>query len=199
MNDQYAGRPVMAGVDGSESALDAVRWAAREAAGRRVLLRLVATVGRLATVHQYGDPVGGPDEQQMLLRLSRAHLAAAEQAAVEAVPGIVTAAGDVVGPAAGVSVFGASTSRAVEQATRTSVRRTGMATATSRRMELLSLPRCAQPRQEDARQPAHRAAPSAAGTPSSSSRSRTRASISSRIGLTASTPLPAGSGSCQSR
>ena len=89
MNDQYAGRPVVAGVDGSESALDAVRWAAREAARRRVPLRLVATVGRLATVHQYGDPVGGPNEQQMLLRLSRAHLAAAEQAAVEAVPGML--------------------------------------------------------------------------------------------------------------
>jgi nucleotide-binding universal stress UspA family protein len=89
MNDQYAGRPVVAGVDGSESALDAVRWAAREAARRRAPLRLVAAVGRLATVHQYGDPVGGPDEQQMLLRLSRAHLAAAEQAAVEAVPGML--------------------------------------------------------------------------------------------------------------
>jgi nucleotide-binding universal stress UspA family protein len=33
--------------------------------------------------------VGGPDEQQMLLRLSRAHLAAAEHAAVEAVPGML--------------------------------------------------------------------------------------------------------------
>jgi len=52
---------------------------------------------------------------------------------------------------------------------------------------------------EQHRRRAHRVAPSAGATPSSSSRPRTRVSISSRIGRTASTPLPAGSVSCQSR
>lgn len=44
-------RPVVVGVDGSESALDAVRWAARDAARRGLGLRLV---------HVYSTPVGLP-------------------------------------------------------------------------------------------------------------------------------------------
>jgi nucleotide-binding universal stress UspA family protein len=43
--------PIVVGVDGSESALDAVRWAAREAARRRLPLRLV---------HVYSTPIGLP-------------------------------------------------------------------------------------------------------------------------------------------
>lgn len=43
--------PIVVGVDGSESALDAVRWAAGEAARRGLGLRLV---------HVYGTPVGFP-------------------------------------------------------------------------------------------------------------------------------------------
>jgi len=43
--------PIVVGVDGSESALDAVRWAAGEAARRGLGLRLV---------HVYSTPVGLP-------------------------------------------------------------------------------------------------------------------------------------------
>ncbi|HYQ63991.1 universal stress protein [Actinophytocola sp.] len=43
--------PIVVGVDGSPSALDAVRWAAREAVRRKLLLRLV---------HVYSTPVGLP-------------------------------------------------------------------------------------------------------------------------------------------
>lgn len=44
MSDSVAGLPVVAGVDGSESALAAARWAADEAARKRVPLRLVSVV-----------------------------------------------------------------------------------------------------------------------------------------------------------
>ena len=88
MDDQRAGRPVVVGVDSSGSALQAARWAAQEAARRRAPLRLVVATGRAMTAaHQYGDPTGGPDERQVLLRQARSHLAEAERAALEAVPG----------------------------------------------------------------------------------------------------------------
>ena len=88
MDDQRAGRPVVVGVDGSASALQAVRWAAQDAARRRAPLRLVVATGRAMTAaHKYGDPTGGPDERQVLLRQARSHLAEAERAALEAAPG----------------------------------------------------------------------------------------------------------------
>ena len=87
MNDQRAGRPVVAGVDGSDSALRAVRWAAREAARRRAPLRLVAAVPSAIPAHQFAYSGAGPDPRQVLLRQARAQLAHAVQAAVEAAPG----------------------------------------------------------------------------------------------------------------
>src|SRR5689334_6120117 len=79
-------RPVVAGVDGSGSALDAVRWAAREAARRRVPLRVVAAVGWGTVPHQFGDPRSGPDAREVALRSARAHLA--EAAAVASAAGV---------------------------------------------------------------------------------------------------------------
>src|SRR5690242_21723432 len=87
MDDQRAGRPVVAGVDGSASALEAVRWAAREAARRQAPLRLVVAVGWSSTVHRFGDPTGGPDERQILLKQARARLVEAARAAAEVAPG----------------------------------------------------------------------------------------------------------------
>lgn len=44
MNDNLASRPIVVGFDGSESALDAARWAADEADRRRLPVRLVSVV-----------------------------------------------------------------------------------------------------------------------------------------------------------
>ena len=55
MDGQQTGRPVVVGVDGSRSALEAVRWAAREADRRQAPLRLVAAVGWTADLaRSYG-------------------------------------------------------------------------------------------------------------------------------------------------
>ncbi|SFB00654.1 Nucleotide-binding universal stress protein, UspA family [Amycolatopsis marina] len=45
MTRQHGNAPIVVGVDGSERALDAVRWAAREAAGWNTPLRLVSASG----------------------------------------------------------------------------------------------------------------------------------------------------------
>lgn len=77
--------PVVAGVDGSECALQAVRWAAAEAAQRRLPLRLVAAhtwpAGGLV-----GDPGLGVDPRVVLRDVVRDRLAAAEAAVAEVVP-----------------------------------------------------------------------------------------------------------------
>lgn len=55
MTDNMAGVPIVAGVDGSDSALDAARWAADEAARKQLPLRLVS-VAQVPVVTSY---VGG--------------------------------------------------------------------------------------------------------------------------------------------
>lgn len=89
MDDQRVGRPVIVGVDGSPSALQAVRWAAREAGRRRAPLRLVAAVGWVNVPHQYGDPRTGTDTdlRTVVLRRARAHLMAAAAVAADAAAG----------------------------------------------------------------------------------------------------------------
>lgn len=87
MNEQRVGRPVVAGVDGSQSSLQAVRWAAREAGRRRAPLRIVAVVGWVDVSDQYDHPRTGPDLRKVLLRQARAYLTEAARAAVEAAPG----------------------------------------------------------------------------------------------------------------
>jgi nucleotide-binding universal stress UspA family protein len=76
MNAAQVGRPVVAGVDGSDSALEAVRWAAREAHRRRVPLRLVSAFG-WTTGHHLGDPGFGTDYITVLLQKARDEVAAA--------------------------------------------------------------------------------------------------------------------------
>jgi nucleotide-binding universal stress UspA family protein len=66
MNPAQAYRPVVVGVDGSESALQAVAWAAGEAHRRRVPLRLVSAFGWTAG-HHLGDPGLGTDYLAVLL------------------------------------------------------------------------------------------------------------------------------------
>jgi nucleotide-binding universal stress UspA family protein len=88
MDVQRARRPVVVGVDGSESSTQAVRWAAREAGRRRAPLRVVEAVGHAGWPIQDADPRFGSVPHELRARVARAHLEAAERAAVEEVPGV---------------------------------------------------------------------------------------------------------------
>ncbi|NMH97537.1 universal stress protein [Pseudonocardia acidicola] len=87
MTVQQAARRVVAGVDGSESACEAVRWAAVEAALRNVPLRLVNAFGWMTTAH-LGDPGLGVAYREVLLEAARDQLGAAAAVARAAAPGI---------------------------------------------------------------------------------------------------------------
>jgi nucleotide-binding universal stress UspA family protein len=79
--------PVVVGIDGSSSALDAARWAAREAARRRTTVQLISAFGWLETSHLGDHGLGGRYRETMLSR-TRAEVSAAAEAAAEAAPGI---------------------------------------------------------------------------------------------------------------
>jgi nucleotide-binding universal stress UspA family protein len=85
MGDSGVQRAVVAGVDGSECGLQAVRWAAAEASRRRLPLRLVAAhswpMGGLV-----GDPGLGVDPRAVLREVVLGHLAAAADAATRVAP-----------------------------------------------------------------------------------------------------------------
>ena len=70
-------RSVVVGVDGSASAVDAVRWAAREADRRRVGLRLLAAFGWMPDSMRLE-----PSAREALRQAAEQHL---EEAAAEAV------------------------------------------------------------------------------------------------------------------
>ncbi|HEX6359271.1 universal stress protein [Actinophytocola sp.] len=79
--------PVVVGIDGSPSALDGVRWAAREAARRNTPLRLISAFSWHDSAH-VGDPgLGGHYRKTMLEATRRASVAAAETAA-QIAPGV---------------------------------------------------------------------------------------------------------------
>ena len=92
---------IVVGVDGSDTALAAVRWAAAEAARRRLPLRLVAA-------HTWpaggfvGDPGLGVDPRAVLRDMVRGHLAAAASAAAAVVPGLAVEQVEVDGDPAAV-------------------------------------------------------------------------------------------------
>jgi nucleotide-binding universal stress UspA family protein len=87
MDQQHRGRSVVVGVDGSESAIRAVRWSAAEAARRGVALRIVT-----AFEWPHGHPVGevglGRSYRDIMLDESRRHLAEAVAVAERAVDGL---------------------------------------------------------------------------------------------------------------
>ncbi|MCC8242895.1 universal stress protein [Saccharothrix luteola] len=80
--------PVVVGVDGSSSALDAVRWAAREAARRRTAVQLISAFGWFDAKH-VGDLGLGGGYRAAMVRSTRDAVSAAAEAAAEAAPGVV--------------------------------------------------------------------------------------------------------------
>ncbi len=109
MSEQHIRRTVVVGVDGSDSAVRAVRWGAAEAARRRVPLRLVIAFGWPAEVPA-GHPHHGDAYRERLLGRSREHLAAAAAVASAAQPGIDVEQQLIVGSP--VAALGAEARRA---------------------------------------------------------------------------------------
>jgi nucleotide-binding universal stress UspA family protein len=88
MDVQRAGRPLVVGVDGSQPALRAVRWAAREAQRRRVPLRLVGVFPALVP-QLTGRMIGSAAAMRDALReLADEQLATAAAAAGDEVPAL---------------------------------------------------------------------------------------------------------------
>lgn len=99
-------RPVVVGVDGSESAGQAVRWAAREAARRRVMLVILHVWTPIPVAVPYPATVGTYEEALLeegraWLAEGRAWLAEAATAAQETAPGVTTTTKLTSGTAAG--------------------------------------------------------------------------------------------------
>lgn len=101
MDFQHTGRTVVVGVDGSESATEAVRWAAPEAVRRGVPLRVV-TAFAWPPERGPGHPGLGEPYWQVLLERSRGLLAAAATSARETAPGAEVAEQLVLGSPIGV-------------------------------------------------------------------------------------------------
>lgn len=81
-------KPVVVGVDGSESALRATRWAAREAARRKLPLQVVHALGWPIEPYSAWNPGFGTDYRRQAEELAAASVADAARVAAETVPGI---------------------------------------------------------------------------------------------------------------
>ncbi|MGD9530359.1 universal stress protein [Pseudonocardia sp.] len=90
MAETSASRPVVVGVDGSESGLRAVRWAAREARRWRAPLRLVHVVVGLDE-RWLADPAVGAGFRDAVTDAARERLDRARAAAVQAEPDVEVA------------------------------------------------------------------------------------------------------------
>lgn len=87
---------VVVGIDGSQSALEAARWAAEEAARRGASVRLVSAFGWVDEPLM-GHPGMGPRRREIMLDQVRRGLAAAEAAVVAQAPGVGVGSEVVVG------------------------------------------------------------------------------------------------------
>jgi len=87
MKGQSAGRAVVVGIDGSDRALDAVRWAAREAARRTVPLRMVTALV-WSQDHALGQVGLGARYRDIMLDAAHRQLSDAVAAAEKAVAGV---------------------------------------------------------------------------------------------------------------
>jgi nucleotide-binding universal stress UspA family protein len=95
MNTQRA-RTVVVGIDGSQDALEAARWAADEALRRHLALRLVYAFG-WTTELMVGHPGLGERRREIMLEHARRDLAAAEKAVLEHAPDLDVASELTVG------------------------------------------------------------------------------------------------------
>ncbi|MEU7817820.1 universal stress protein [Pseudonocardia sp. NPDC049154] len=89
--ERTAGGPVVVGVDESDSARDAVRWAAAEAAHRGAPLRLVAAFAPIPAGH-VGNPGLGTSYRRVMTEGARAVLTSAAELAAQVAPGVATEA-----------------------------------------------------------------------------------------------------------
>lgn len=86
-NPRKSSPPVVVGVDGSSSALDATRWAAREAARRGTSVRLISAFTWFDSRH-IGEPGLGGHHRAAMAESTRDAVSAAAGTAAEAAPGI---------------------------------------------------------------------------------------------------------------
>ena len=94
--DAHAGRTVVVGIDGSDSALGAVRWAAAEAARRTVPLRVV-TAFAWNQKRALGQVGLGAEYRDIMLGVARSQLAEAAAVAEKTSPHVVVEAQLIVG------------------------------------------------------------------------------------------------------
>lgn len=87
MNQTHPGGPVVVGVDESESARDAVRWAADEATLRRAPLRIVLAFAPIPAGH-VGNPGLGTAFRHTMTEAARAVLDAATELARKVAPSV---------------------------------------------------------------------------------------------------------------
>jgi nucleotide-binding universal stress UspA family protein len=94
-------RPILVGVDGSDSALSAAHWAAREAAVRQAPIRLVYAFGWMP-VHDADDPVQiVPEARDAIRRTAEERLAVAAERVAEVAPDVAVSREVITGmPAA---------------------------------------------------------------------------------------------------
>jgi nucleotide-binding universal stress UspA family protein len=109
MTEQHIRRTVVVGVDGSDSAVQAVCWGAAEAVRRQVPLRLVIGFGWPADTPARHSRHGAA-YREVLLGRAREHLTAAAEVAEDAQPGIEVEQQLVVGSP--VAVLGEEARRA---------------------------------------------------------------------------------------
>jgi nucleotide-binding universal stress UspA family protein len=96
--DRMTGLPIVAGVDGSDSALEAARWAADEAARKRVPLRLVSVVHVPIASTFVGDIGPSPGLMDDLRAESQRMLDEARSALVAQQPNLNVATAVLIGP-----------------------------------------------------------------------------------------------------
>ena len=95
-----ASKPIVAGTDGSEESLQAVGWAAREAALRGAPLRIVATAGLLPRMRPHTDETQYETVTDVLVDDRDRALAMAAERAAKAAAGVLIDTDELTGPTA---------------------------------------------------------------------------------------------------